>query len=236
MAEDDADILPPESASSAATYWDRLLRHHWQALEKEEGGPHRVGKASPLPGSLLLREAAPGDNMSLMRCCRRSAFKDASSSSMQPLLAVLHATCSFVQRPAPRAMARRGKRASRMGLAGRPCPRGAPTSCQAAGCSACPAGAASSSASASAASGAWTTLTRTTSTAWTSPSRARRSAALARSFPCNLRLSLLKMLVHAWELAHLTGSLARALPCCSEDPKHSRCTAPAQGCLQEEVS
>ena len=52
MAEDDADIPPPESASSAATYWDRLLRHHWQALEKEEGGPHRVGKASPLPSFL----------------------------------------------------------------------------------------------------------------------------------------------------------------------------------------
>ena len=79
MAEDDADILPAESASSAATYWDRLLRHHWQALEKEEGGPHRGGKASHLPGSLalILRKAAPGDTLSLMRCCRRSLLEDA---------------------------------------------------------------------------------------------------------------------------------------------------------------
>ena len=72
MAEDDADILPPESASSAATYWDRLLRHHWQALEKEEGGPHRVGKASPLPGFLLssfgCSEAAPGVTADPTRC------------------------------------------------------------------------------------------------------------------------------------------------------------------------
>lgn len=45
MGGDDADMLPAESASSAATYWDRLLRHHWQALEKEEGVPHsRVGE------------------------------------------------------------------------------------------------------------------------------------------------------------------------------------------------
>ncbi len=36
-------MLPAESASSAATYWDKLLRHHWQALEKEEGAPNRVG-------------------------------------------------------------------------------------------------------------------------------------------------------------------------------------------------
>ena len=41
--EDDADMLPAENASSAATYWDRLLRHHWQALEKEEGAPSRIG-------------------------------------------------------------------------------------------------------------------------------------------------------------------------------------------------
>ena len=37
-------MLPAESASSAATYWDKLLRHHWQALEKEEGAPNRVGE------------------------------------------------------------------------------------------------------------------------------------------------------------------------------------------------
>ena len=74
MAEDDADILPPESASSAATYWDRLLRHHWQALEKEEGGPHRVGKASIrqsfcyLQHSFGCSEAAPGVAANLTRC------------------------------------------------------------------------------------------------------------------------------------------------------------------------
>ncbi len=47
--EDDSDILPAESASSAATYWDKLLRHHWQALEKEEGAPNRIGEPAALP-------------------------------------------------------------------------------------------------------------------------------------------------------------------------------------------
>ena len=71
-AEDDADILPAESASSAATYWDRLLRHHWQALEKEEGGPHRVGKASLCKPFCCLQaldseKAAPGVSMNVMQ-------------------------------------------------------------------------------------------------------------------------------------------------------------------------
>ena len=73
IAEDDADMLPAESASSAATYWDRLLRHHWQALEKEEGGPHRVGKAFPLPvyllsARLVLRKGGICVTVNLMGC------------------------------------------------------------------------------------------------------------------------------------------------------------------------
>lgn len=40
-------MLPAESASTAATYWDKLLRHHWQALEKEEGAPNHVGEPFP---------------------------------------------------------------------------------------------------------------------------------------------------------------------------------------------
>ena len=50
-------MLPAESASSAATYWDRLLRHHWQALEKEEGAPNRVG-------DLLLLSCSPAEGTS----------------------------------------------------------------------------------------------------------------------------------------------------------------------------
>ena len=43
-AEVNSDMLPAESTSSAATYWDKLLRHHWQALEKEQGAPNRIGE------------------------------------------------------------------------------------------------------------------------------------------------------------------------------------------------
>ena len=85
-----------------------------------------------------------------------------------------------LQRRALRATARRERRVVRTAPAGCPCRRGALTSCQLAERSACPAGAAASWASASAGSAAWMTLTRTTSTPWTSHSRARRSAVEVR--------------------------------------------------------
>lgn len=37
---EDVDASRSESAATAATYWDTLLRDHWQQLEKEEGGLH----------------------------------------------------------------------------------------------------------------------------------------------------------------------------------------------------
>ena len=56
-AEDNSEMLPAESTSSAATYWDKLLRHHWQALEKEEGV--RIGECKALSSVLSLAARAP---------------------------------------------------------------------------------------------------------------------------------------------------------------------------------
>jgi hypothetical protein len=58
-AEDNSEMLPAESTSSAATYWDKLLRHHWQALEKEEGAPNRIGECKALFVVLALAARAP---------------------------------------------------------------------------------------------------------------------------------------------------------------------------------
>ncbi len=42
---DDGDATRYSGAGSAATYWDALLRQHWEQLEKEEGAAQgRLGK------------------------------------------------------------------------------------------------------------------------------------------------------------------------------------------------
>ena len=50
--EDDLNMLPAESASSAATYWDKLLRHHCRPWRRRKA--RQIALVNP-PSSILLR-------------------------------------------------------------------------------------------------------------------------------------------------------------------------------------
>jgi hypothetical protein len=53
-AGEEAEASRSESAASAASYWDNLLRQHWQQLEKEEGGLHgRIGTSPSRTAGVL---------------------------------------------------------------------------------------------------------------------------------------------------------------------------------------
>ena len=77
-AEEDEGLRSAESALGAASYWDGLLRAHWQALEKEEGGlAGRLGRQCCPPchchpaclqqRTTLVRAAAAGPILPLGR-------------------------------------------------------------------------------------------------------------------------------------------------------------------------
>ncbi len=110
-AEEEGEMMRADSVAGAAAYWDGLLRAHWQALEREEGGAlagrmgacaracfgyalstPRVAHVSFLPICMPRRELGDGYKMHLQACWKfsnmlqqppRACFSQAEGSILQ---------------------------------------------------------------------------------------------------------------------------------------------------------